>query len=120
MWTSSSSISRPIPFRFRRSAAFFWKIPTSSISCSGIRICCFSPGRSGSIQSRNLLSRDWIDPDLPGEKQQILIPEQEIEDVGIFQKKAALLRNLNGIGREIELLLVHIGVGEVGVHRANC
>jgi len=46
----------------------------------------------------NLLAGDGIDADLPREEQEILIPEQEIEDVGIFQKESPFLWNLNGVG----------------------
>src|SRR5581483_2717410 len=64
----------------------------------------------------NLLTAHRIDSDLAGKEEQILVPEQEIEDIGIFQEETPFLRNLYGIGRQVELLLIDIRVRKVSVH----
>ena len=73
-------------------------------------------GNFGANINGNLLPADRINPDLPAEEKQVLVPEQEIKDVGVLEKKSSLLGNLNWIRGEVELLLVNIGIGKIGVH----
>jgi len=70
----------------------------------------FSAGVDG-----DFLASVWVDADLAREEEKVLIPKKKIEDVGILEEKAALFGDFNGERSEIELLLIDIGVGEVGV-----
>src|SRR4029077_1030654 len=64
-----------------------------------------------------LIPRHRIDADLAAEEQQVLVTHIEIENSGIFQEKLALLRNKNGKRSQIELLLVDIRGGKIGIPR---
>ena len=68
---------------------------------------------------RDFLTTHWVNPNLASEKQEILIPEQEVEHVRVFKKEAPLSWDQDGIWREVELLLVDIGIGKIGVHGAQ-
>src|SRR5437763_9524423 len=69
--------------------------------------------------NRHFLPADWINPDLPRKKQQVLVPQQEIEYVRILQEKPPLLGNKDWKRREVELLLVNVRVREIGIERAD-
>src|SRR6266700_400855 len=62
-----------------------------------------------------LLAGDRIDPDLAAEKHLVLISQIEIEDPRVLQKKLALFGNENLERRQIELLLIDIGVCEIRI-----
>ena len=68
---------------------------------------------------RHLLAGIGVNADLPGEKKQILVPEQEVEHVRILEEETSLLRNLHRIRSQVEFLLIHIRIREIGVHRAE-
>src|SRR5437879_8793562 len=64
---------------------------------------------------RHLLAGHRINSNLPAEKQLILVAQVEIEDPSIFQKKLPLFRNKNLERRQVELLLIHVRVGEIRI-----
>ena len=70
----------------------------------------------GAAVDGNLLASDGINADLTAEKERIKLAAQgKVEYAGILQKELPFLWKEELVGCEIELLRVHIGVGEVGV-----
>src|SRR5579859_27914 len=65
----------------------------------------FSTGVDG-----DFLASVWVDTDLAGEKEKVLIPKKKIEDVGILEEEAAFFWDFNWERSEIELLLIDVGV----------
>src|SRR5438094_4589916 len=61
------------------------------------------------------LARNRVDPDLTTEKQQVLESGREVEDAGVLQEELPLLGEEDSIRRQVELLLVDVGVSKVRI-----
>src|SRR5438034_3924705 len=65
----------------------------------------------------DFLASDRVNSDLATEEKQVVAigTEREVEDSSILEKELALFRKEELVGREVEFLRVHIGIGEVCV-----
>src|SRR5436190_21182119 len=76
-------------------------------------------GELAACINRDLLSADRINANLPRKEQQVLVPQEKVENVRVFQKEAPFLRNQNWIRSQIELLLIDIRIGKISIHSAH-
>src|SRR6266487_2509304 len=64
---------------------------------------------------RDHLTGVRIDPDLTTEKEQVLESGRKVEDAGVLQEELPLLGEEDSIRRQVELLLVDVGVSKVRI-----
>src|SRR5205807_2054768 len=72
----------------------------------------------GSSVDGYFLPRDWIDSDLPAEKELVRVTagaHGKRKDARVLQEELPFLRKEQFVGSEIELLNIHVAIGEVCV-----